>query len=53
MRVRYDRYATTWFDYLFVAPETMRELVVPTAWCVERIIETEEGPSYVSILRKE
>jgi hypothetical protein len=52
MRVRYGQYATTWYDYLFAAPETMRNLVEPTVWHVERIIEAEESPSYAGILRK-
>lgn len=53
MRVRYKRYATPWYDYLFAAPDTMRELVEPTAWRVTETIETEGSSDYVGILHKE
>lgn len=53
MRVRYGQYATPWYDYLFVGPETMRELVAPTAWAVTETIESEHLPEYVAILEKE
>lgn len=53
MRVRYKRYATPWYDYLFAGPETMRELVAPTEWRVSETIERENTLNYVGILGKE
>lgn len=52
MRVRYKRYATPWYDYLFAGPETMRELVSPTEWRVSETIESENSLDYVGILEK-
>lgn len=53
LRVRYKRYATPWYDYLFAGPETMRELVAPTEWRVSETIERENTLNYVGILGKE
>lgn len=44
LRVRHKNLATDWFDYLYLSPEELGELVVGTGWEITEI-ET-EGPSY-------
>lgn len=51
MRVRYRKYATPWFDYLFVSPEEMREMLADSGWKVERIIGNGD-PTYFAIITK-
>ncbi|QPV64621.1 class I SAM-dependent methyltransferase [Halosimplex litoreum] len=43
MRVRHERLATPWFDYLMAAPDTMAELTSDTPWDLVDTIEPEEG----------
>ncbi len=50
-RVRYEKYATPWFDYLFVSPEEMREILGGSGWKVERIIG-DGSPTYFAIITK-
>ena len=55
IRTRYERRATSWFDYLLVAPEELREVVAPTPWAVAEILEPnrlDETGDYVAELRK-
>lgn len=49
MRVRYRRYRTRWFDYLFVSEEELRELLRETPWALTRVLGR-EGPHYVALL---
>lgn len=51
MRVRYRKYATPWYDYLFVSPEEMREILGGSGWKVERIIG-DGSPTYFAIITK-
>ena len=51
MRVRFQRCIGRWFDYLFVSPKEMKEIVEGTGWRVSRIIR-DRGPSYVAILNR-
>jgi len=51
IRVRYQRYASEWFDYLLVSPEEMGEVVSDTAWSIQRFIKS-DGSMYVGILGK-
>ncbi len=51
IRVRYGKYATPWFDWLFVSRAEMRRLVAGTGWRVERFVEP-SGPAYAVVLRK-
>lgn len=53
LRIRYERYATEWFEYLLVSPAEMREVLRPTAWGVEERFVDEEGDTqYVVRLTK-
>jgi hypothetical protein len=49
LRVRYQSYASPWFDYLLVSPEELQTLVEGTGWRVQRIIKGE--PFYVVVLQ--
>lgn len=51
IRIRYKRYATPWFDYLFVSKTELEDILVGTSWTVERYIDSDK-PTYVAILKK-
>lgn len=51
MRVRFRKAIGEWFDYLFVSPEEMIEVLSETRWRVERFIAP-EAANYVAIIRK-
>ncbi len=51
MRVRYRKAVGAWFDYLFVSPDEMREILVGTAWHIEELIESGEA-NYFAIIGK-
>lgn len=58
MRVRHERLATPWFDYLMAAPDTMADLASGTPWELVETLEPAEGldpagGDYVGILRAE
>jgi SAM-dependent methyltransferase len=56
IRVRFDRHATPWFDYLMVSPAEMHDVVEPTPWHVAEIIEPNEfdtSGQYYAALRRE
>ena len=51
LRVRYKKYATPWFDYLFVSKEEMTRILEGTGWRVARFIDS-KGPCYIALLEK-
>lgn len=51
IRIRYQRYASGWFDYLLVSPEEMKSIVEGTGWQVDRFITT-TGPQYIGVLNR-
>ena len=51
MRVRYGKAVGAWFDYLFVSPEEMREILENTDWQVKEFIESVEA-NYFAVLGK-
>ena len=51
MRVRYQTYATPWFDYLFVSRDEMQRLLRGTGWAVKQFIPR-RGPLYVAVIVK-
>jgi len=51
IRVRYQRYATPWFDYLFVSRKEMAKILRGTGWTVKRFIPS-HGELYVAVLVK-
>ncbi|UCF77736.1 MAG: class I SAM-dependent methyltransferase [Candidatus Eiseniibacteriota bacterium] len=52
LRVRYQGYATPWFDYLFVSKSEMKRILAGSGWKVKRFIDF-KGPVYVAIIEKE
>jgi SAM-dependent methyltransferase len=51
MRVRYQKYATPWFDYLFVSRMEMQKILSGTGWAVKRFLPP-RGPFYVAVIIK-
>lgn len=51
IRIRFKQYTDPWFDYLFVSPKEMRELVAGTGWRVMRILG--QGAQYCAVIEKE
>lgn len=51
LRVRYRKYRTPWFDYLFVSKDEMREIVEASGWRVARFFESRNA-LYIAILEK-
>ena len=51
IRVRFEKTATKWFDWLMVSHEEMQELLKGTEWIVSEFIDSEDS-SYVAIIRK-
>jgi SAM-dependent methyltransferase len=49
MRVRYKKFRTPWFDYLFVSPGELAEIVQGTGWRLGEVI-SRNGPDYVAVL---
>ena len=52
IRIRYKKRATSWFDYLLVSQDEMKNILKGTGWQVKRLIES-EGPVYTAIIEKE
>ena len=52
IRVRYAKYITPWFDYLFLSKAEMEEILLGTGWKVRRFIDS-EGAAYIAVLEKE
>jgi SAM-dependent methyltransferase len=40
-RLRYQTYATPWFDYLMVSPEEMGEIIIGTGWQLKQVFRDE------------
>jgi len=51
IRVRFEKTVGPWFDYLFVSPEEMEDILSDTGWLVEGFIGAEE-PNYFAVIRK-
>jgi SAM-dependent methyltransferase len=51
IRVRFEQYTDPWFDYLFVSPKEMRELVHGTGWRVAKVIG--RGAEYCAVIERE
>ena len=51
IRVRYGVTIGDWFDYLFVSPEEMREILNDTDWQIEELLGAEET-NYIAVIRK-
>ena len=51
MRVRYEKYATPWFDYLMVSKEELENILDGTGWKVNRYID-HDSSLYMAIIDK-
>jgi SAM-dependent methyltransferase len=51
LRVRHRTFATDWFDYLFLTPDELADLVRDTYWTLSEVDDA-EPPAYVAILRR-
>ena len=51
MRVRFEKTVGGWFDYLFVSPEEVEDLLRNTDWQVEKFIGASEA-NYFVVIRK-
>ncbi len=51
IRIRYQTYATPWFDYLLASKDEVRAILDGTGWRVERFIDG-NGPHYIAIIEK-
>lgn len=50
LRVRYGRLIGPWFDYLFVSQSEMADLLAPTGWRIDAIVD--EGRAYYAVIVK-
>jgi SAM-dependent methyltransferase len=51
IRVRFEKYATPWFDYLMVSRDEMKELLKGTRWKIKEFIDS-DGSQYIAIIEK-
>jgi SAM-dependent methyltransferase len=52
LRLRFRRFVTPWFDYLFVSPGEMERLLRGTGWHVRRFIRVDD-PFYAAVIEKD
>ena len=52
IRVRFNKYATRWFDYLMVSKKEMKEILEDTGWNVKQFIDSEGDSLYAAIIEK-
>lgn len=50
IRIRFKQYADPWFDYLFVSPEEMRDLMRGTGWRVMKVLG--RGAQYCIVIER-
>jgi len=53
VRTIYQRWATPWFEWLFVSRREMRTVLQGTGWHQARIVGTTPGEPYVAVLEKD
>ena len=51
LRIRYQKSATPWFDYLFVSKNEMKEILSETGWTIKEFVETKSSV-YIAIMEK-
>lgn len=55
IRVRFKQHMMPWLDYLMVSPEEMHDVVEPTPWSVDEIVDPNDldtSGQYYAVLRK-
>jgi hypothetical protein len=51
IRVRFGKTIGEWFDYLFVSPPEMEDVLKATDWRIEEFIQSNE-PNYFAVIKK-
>lgn len=51
-RVRFKKAVGKWFDYLFVSPEEMQDILKDTGWQIEEFIQSSDEAHYFAIISK-
>ncbi|MBN1270256.1 MAG: methyltransferase domain-containing protein [Kiritimatiellae bacterium] len=51
IRVRYETWATPWFDYLLVSRDEMKEILQGTGWRVRKFYDS-AGSAYAAVIEK-
>lgn len=51
IRIRFEKYVTKWFDYLFVSKKEMEKILKGTGWKVKEFIDSEDS-QYIAIIEK-
>ena len=51
MRVRFGKTIGEWFDYLFVSPAEMQEIINAGDWQIEEFLDAEEA-NYIAVIKK-
>ncbi len=52
LRVRYYQHVGEWFDYLFVSPDEMKEILSITDWHIKELVNSEESRYFAVIEKK-
>ena len=52
IRIRHKTYATSWFDYLLVSKDEMKQILAGTGWMVNRFIDA-NASQYIAIIEKQ
>ena len=52
IRARYRMFIGSWFEYLFVSKEEMKEIVMGTDWKIGRFFDDAERPFYIAMISK-
>jgi SAM-dependent methyltransferase len=52
IRIRYQWYCTSFFDYLMVSPDEMKSILAGTGWHVERFLKSTGSP-YIAVIEKD
>jgi hypothetical protein len=52
MRVRFGKTIGEWFDYFFVSPEEMENILKDTDWQIKEFIEPEAASYFAIIVKK-
>jgi SAM-dependent methyltransferase len=52
IRIRYKKYASPFFDYLFVSKKELEDILDGTGWKVKKYCDT-KGPAYMAVMEKE
>jgi hypothetical protein len=51
VRIRYEKYATDWFDHMILSKEEMKKILNGTRWKVKEFLDSENS-YYIVIIEK-